>query len=150
MKNTLTLLPVCPVAWVQAWVAPLYFLTFVRVQQKPEVWEVEGPAFARAEFSRALYKLEHNDSLSAGLTKLLLAAISAVFVWGVVTITGVGQLGGSMLAMLVLVWRVVVWLWRLLVWQPPSWYPVQVRGGGTEQDRIGQDWNWMGWTGMDA
>jgi hypothetical protein len=86
-------------------------------------------------------KLQDNDSLEAGLTKLLLAGVSAVFVLGMVWVTCVWQLGshslgGWVVAALLLVWRLVVWLWSLVLWKPPSWYPAQVRedrmcGGST-------------------
>jgi hypothetical protein len=80
-------------------------------------------------------ELQDNDSLEAGLTKLLLAGGSAALVWGVVWVAwqlGSHSLGGWVLVVPLLVWRVVVWVWRLVLWRPPSWYPLQVRG-----DRMG-------------
>jgi hypothetical protein len=82
-------------------------------------------------------KLKDNDSLVAGLTKLLLAGISALVVWGGLRVTcawqlGSHSLGGWVLEVLLLVWRATVWLWGLVVWRPSSWYPVQVRGEGNK------------------
>mgnify|MGYP001806804730 CR=1 FL=1 len=73
--------------------------------------------------------LEDNDSLRAGLTKLLLAGISAAVVWRAwVWQLGSHSLGGWLLGVpLLLVWRAAVWMWELLLWRPPAWYPVQVR-----------------------
>jgi hypothetical protein len=89
-------------------------------------------AATEVELQALRTELTDNDSLKAGLTKLLLAGSSAALAWGVVWVTCVWQLGshslgGWVLSVLLLAWRVVVWLWRLLVWRPPSWYPVQVR-----------------------
>jgi hypothetical protein len=88
-------------------------------------------------------KLEDSDRLEAGLTKLLLAGISAVVVWGVVYPTCVWQLGshslgGWVLEVLLFVWRVVVLLLGTVLWRPPSWYPLQVRGYGC-RERMGTD-----------
>lgn len=109
--------------------------------------EAKAKAKARivAKYSRAVGQLEDNDSLRAGATKLLLAAVSAAVLAGLLWLTcglqlGAHSLGGWALAALLLVWqllvwpplllvwRLVVWVWRLVVWEPPAWYPVQVRG----------------------
>jgi hypothetical protein len=95
----------------------------------------EIEAFANAECVRERELLQDNDSLEAGLAKLMLAAVSAACVWGVVWVTCVYQLGshslgGWVLEVLLVAWRVVVWLWRFLLWRPPAWYPVQVKGYG--------------------
>jgi hypothetical protein len=93
---------------------------------------IETRAATRIERQALRNKLQDNESLSAGLTKLLLAGFSAGFVSSVVYTSFVWQLGshslgGWVLVLLLPVWRVVEWLWKLVLWKPPSWYPVQVR-----------------------
>lgn len=119
-----------PVSWIAAtrvcWVPGVYTSERTFRDQK---------AATLIERQALRNKLQDNESLSAGLTKLLLAAISTAFVSSVVYTTFVWQLGsrslgGWVLEVVLLAWRVVEWPWKLLVWKPPSWYPLQVRVKG--------------------
>ena len=83
--------------------------------------EAEVKAKAVAKYSRAVGQLKDNDSLRAAVIKLLLAAVSAAVLAGLLWLTcglqlGAHSLGGWVLAALLLAWRLVVWVWRLVVW----------------------------------
>lgn len=137
---------------VQAWTIPLQVITAALVVFGPEAPTThdEMGRVAGAACNAARAQLEEDDSLRAGLTKLLLVGVSAAVVWGGVWATCVWQLGtthslgGWLLAALLLVWRAALWVWRLLVWRPPSWYPAQVservsltlKGAGAELRQV--------------